>query len=252
MATKARRVLDVTVVLLDAGYASTAIGPIEVFHSAGLLWNRLHGEAGEPRFRVRTASIDGKSIGSLCGLRTPELSIRDVRRTDIIVLPASGLEVQERIARNTALLSWLRKWHSAASTSPASAPGLHSSRKAAFSTADKQPAIGPWPSGCASATRKCAGDPNCSSPKTVVCCSGGVYACIDLSLYLVEKFCGHEIALQCARSLLVSMPRSRQSGYAVHRCRARTPTSASARQRSTSSSTSCAACRSTTSPSASA
>ena len=27
-------VLDVTVVLLDAGYASTAIGPIEVFHSA--------------------------------------------------------------------------------------------------------------------------------------------------------------------------------------------------------------------------
>ena len=46
-------------------------------------------------------------------------------------------------------------------------------------------------------------------------CSGGVYASIDLSLYLVEKFCGHEIALQCAKSLLVSMPRSRQSGYAV-------------------------------------
>jgi transcriptional regulator GlxA family with amidase domain len=46
-------------------------------------------------------------------------------------------------------------------------------------------------------------------------CSGGVYASIDLSLYLVEKFCGHEIALQCAKSLLVSMPRSRQSGYSA-------------------------------------
>jgi hypothetical protein len=45
--------------------------------------------------------------------------------------------------------------------------------------------------------------------------SGGVYASIDLSLYLVEKFCGHEIALQCAKALLLSMPRSRQSGYAV-------------------------------------
>ena len=31
---------------------------------------------------------------------------------------------------------------------------------------------------------------------------------IDLSLYLVEKFCGHEVALQCAKSLLLSMPRS--------------------------------------------
>jgi transcriptional regulator GlxA family with amidase domain len=48
-----------------------------------------------------------------------------------------------------------------------------------------------------------------------VFCSGGVYASIDLSLYLVEKFCGHEIALKCAKSLLVSMPRGRQSGYAV-------------------------------------
>ena len=46
-------------------------------------------------------------------------------------------------------------------------------------------------------------------------CSGGVYTAIDLSLYLVEKFCGHEIALQCAKSLLLSMPRGRQSGYSV-------------------------------------
>jgi transcriptional regulator GlxA family with amidase domain len=46
-------------------------------------------------------------------------------------------------------------------------------------------------------------------------CSGGVYASIDLSLYLVEKFCGHEVALQCAKALLLSMPRGRQAGYSV-------------------------------------
>ena len=41
-------------------------------------------------------------------------------------------------------------------------------------------------------------------------------AAIDLSLYLVERFCGSEVALQCARSLLVSMPRaSGQMGYGV-------------------------------------
>ena len=44
---------------------------------------------------------------------------------------------------------------------------------------------------------------------------GGVYAAADLSLYLVEKFCGHEVALRTAKSLLLSMPRSSQSGYAV-------------------------------------
>ena len=46
-------------------------------------------------------------------------------------------------------------------------------------------------------------------------CSGGVCGSIDVSLYLVEKFCGHDVALQCAKSLLLSMPRSRQSGYSV-------------------------------------
>src|SRR5581483_3695362 len=37
----------------------------------------------------------------------------------------------------------------------------------------------------------------------------------DISLYLVEKYCGRDVALQCAKSLLLSMPRSRQSGYSV-------------------------------------
>ena len=38
---------------------------------------------------------------------------------------------------------------------------------------------------------------------------------MDLSLYLVEKFCGHEVALQTARSLLVGLPRTSQAGYSV-------------------------------------
>jgi transcriptional regulator GlxA family with amidase domain len=48
-----------------------------------------------------------------------------------------------------------------------------------------------------------------------VLCSGGVYAAIDVSLYLVEKLCGHEIAVQCAKALLLPMPRTHQSGYAM-------------------------------------
>jgi transcriptional regulator GlxA family with amidase domain len=217
MVRKAGRVLDVTVVLLDAGYASTAIGPIEVFHSAGLLWNRMHGDAEEPRFRVRTASIDGKSVGSLCGLRiSPQLAIRNIRRTDIIVLPASGLEVQDRIARTTALLPWLRKWHSrgayiagiCSGVAFLAESGILDGRRATSHWAlteklrERYPKVRWCPEQFVTEDRR-------------VCCSGGVYASIDLSLYLVEKFCGHEIALQCARSLLVSMPRSRQSGYSV-------------------------------------
>src|SRR5262245_61571421 len=88
------RVLDVTVVLLDGGYASTAIAPIEVFHSAGKLWNWLRGETQRPRFRVRVASIDGRAVTSLCAVGlAPACAIQDIKRTDIIILPASGWDV---------------------------------------------------------------------------------------------------------------------------------------------------------------
>ncbi len=106
-------VLDVTVVLLEAGYASTAVGPIEVFHSAGVLWNWLQRDVSQPRFRVRVASIDGAPVTSLCSLGlVPEFAIDDIQRSDIVILPASGWDVQDQIAKDTHLLPWLRKMHS--------------------------------------------------------------------------------------------------------------------------------------------
>ncbi len=216
-ARRSDRPLVVTVVLLEGGYASTAIGPIEVFHSAGVLWNLLHGDAPQPRFRVRVASIDGTGVTSLCSLGlTPECAIRDIKRTDIIILPASGLDVQDRIARNTSLLPWLRKWHARGAYIAGICSGV--AFLAECGLLDGRQATTHW--AVAELLRQ-------RYPKVLwrpeefvtedgrVLCSGGVYASIDLSLYLVEKFCGHEIALQCAKSLLVSMPRSRQSGYSV-------------------------------------
>jgi hypothetical protein len=56
--------LDVRVILLSDNYASTAIGPIEVFHSAGRLWNTLNGTRLNARFRVTIASPAGEAVNS--------------------------------------------------------------------------------------------------------------------------------------------------------------------------------------------
>jgi hypothetical protein len=52
---------EVTVLLLDQMFSSTAIGPSEVFRHAGSLWNLLTGMQLAPRFHVTTASADGHS-----------------------------------------------------------------------------------------------------------------------------------------------------------------------------------------------
>lgn len=210
-------VLDVTVILLEGGYASTAIAPIEVFHSAGRLWHWLRGETLAPRFRVRTASIDGNSVTSLCSLGLkPEFALQDIAHTDIVVLPASGWDLMESIAARTSLLSWLRQSHErgayvagiCSGVGYLAEAGLLDGRKATTHWAvvetfrQRYPRVDWHPEQFVTEDGR-------------ICCSGGLYASIDLSLYLVDKFCGHEIALQTAKSMLVSLPRHCQSGYAV-------------------------------------
>ena len=210
-------VLDVTVVLLEEGYASTAIAPIEIFHSAGVLWNWLHGESVQPRFRVRTASLDGRSVSTVRspGL-IPECGIHDIKHSDIIIVSASGWDVQDRIVKNSSLLPWLRKWHSRGAYIAGVCSGV--AFLAECGILDGKRATTHW--GVAEILRSRYPKVRWQTEQFVtedgrIFCSGGVYAAIDLSLYLVEKFCGHEIALKCAKSLLLSMPRGRQSGYSV-------------------------------------
>ncbi len=216
-AVRASNVLDVTVVLLQDGFASTAIGPIEVFHSAGVLWHQLHGDAPDPCFRVRIASIDGNTVTSLCslGLR-PNCSIDEVARTDIVVLAATGLDVKERIACNAAVVPWVKRMHAQGAYVAGICTGVAFMAEAGL--LDGKQATTHWAVAETMRTvypKVLWQAENFVTEDCRTLCSGGVYASIDLSLYLVEKFCGHDIALQTARSLLVSMPRSRQSGYSV-------------------------------------
>lgn len=100
--------LEVAIVLVNEGYASTAVGPIEVFASAGAMWNEMRGASPDPRFRVRTASIDGQPVESAYGLRiAPDCAIADISAADLVMVSASGTLPEEWMSRHAALLPWL-------------------------------------------------------------------------------------------------------------------------------------------------
>ncbi len=209
--------LEVCVVLFDDGYASTALMPIEVFHSAGALWRELKGEAPEPRFTVTTATLDGKPVRSpYAGMSiTPAHAIAEITRADIIIVPTSGLSL-DKVIENSVLLPWLCKHYAAGAyiagvcmgAAYLAESGLLDGRQATTHWAVADDLKKRWP--------KVDWRPDLIlSEDQRLLCSGGVTAAADVSLYLVEKLCGHEIAVQTAKSLLLSMPRTHQSGYAV-------------------------------------
>lgn len=211
------RVIDVTIVIFDGGYSSTAIAPVEVFHSAGRLWPRLHGEPVDCKFRVRMASVDGRPVTSAYGVGlTPHCGIQDIGTTDLILLTAPNPETYREVVSGTSLLPWLRQAHALGTYIGGVCTGVAFLAEAGL--LDGRRATTHW--AFAETFRQRYRDVHWEPERFVtedgrVFCSGGVYASIDLSLYLVEKFCGREVALECAKSLLVSLPRSRQSGYGM-------------------------------------
>ena len=209
--------IEVTVVFLDETFSSTAVGPMEVFRHAGSLWNVLTGQRAVPRFRVTTASADGRAVRCDGNIRIqPDMAIASVRKTQLIFVPTTGVNVENVVERNAPVVPWLRRWRKrgAAIASVCSGVGLI----AATGMLDGRRATTHW--GLADTFREKY--PKVKwMPELMVTedrgfyCGGGVHAALDLSLYLVEKFCGHEVAIQTAKALLIETPRAWQAGFAI-------------------------------------
>jgi transcriptional regulator GlxA family with amidase domain len=214
---KAPTVTEVTVLFLDGTYPSTAAGPLEVFHHAGALWNTLTGARPVPRFRVTTASADGRQVRCDGPIHIrPAAALAAVRKTDLIFIPSSGVSLDDVVERNAPVVPWLRRWRQrgAAIASVCSGVGL----VAATGLLDGKRATTHW----ALADQFREKYPKVRwMPELMVTedrgfyCGGGVNAALDLALYLVERFCGHEIAMQTAKALLIETPRAWQAGFAI-------------------------------------
>ena len=208
---------DVTILLLDGTFSSTAVGPMEVFRHAGTLWNFLTGTRPVPRFRVTMASADGRAVrcDGPVSIR-PDAALKAIRKTDLIFVPTTGVSIEDAVERNAPVVPWLRSWHKRGAAIASVCSGVE--LVAATGLLDGKRATTHW--GLANRFRQKY--PRVKwMPELMVTedrgfyCGGGVHAAVDLSLYLVEKFCGHEVAMQSAKAMLIDMPRAWQAGFAI-------------------------------------
>lgn len=209
--------LDVVIALVNEGHASTAVGPIEIFASAGAMFNELRGVDPNPRFRVTTASIDGEPVESAYGLRiAPDCGIAEVGPADLVMVSASGPVPSEWMSRHAALLPWLVERHSHGSLLAGVCSGVAFLAEAGLLNGRRATTY--W--GVAEAFQERYPDVDWQTDLLItedagLFCGGGVNAATDLSLYLVERLCGHRVAVECSKALLLDMPRLNQSGYAI-------------------------------------
>ena len=100
---------DIAIVILDNGFTSTAIGPMEVFYSAGRLMQLLLGEPERRASVLRMASVDGKARHQRLWISlVPNCALRDVEQADLVLITASHSCLLEQVPCKTLIVPWLR------------------------------------------------------------------------------------------------------------------------------------------------
>ena len=207
---------QITILALHNAMASSVTGPMDVFYQAGVLWNYFHGQKLTPYFDARMVTTNGEPLKCLNGVRMlPQGSIDDVQETDLILI-SSIFDIDKTLKYQGEAIGWLKdRYHRGAK--------IASICTGAFLLAetgllDGKTATTHW--GYAEQFQKRYPRVKLISERLItdegdLFCSGGYNAGVDLSLYLVEKYCGHDVALQSSKSMLADIGRTTQAPYAI-------------------------------------
>ncbi len=206
---------NVAVLALNDTVATTIIGPQDVFSMTGVLYERTQCKEPVHYFNVQVVTPDGKPVHCYNNLlMTPHCSMEECN-PDIVVIPGI-LNIDETLSANGSAIEWLKSLYERNCALMAICSG--SLLLAATGLLDNKIATTHW--AIANEFRKrfpkvlLRPDEMITDDSGLVC-SGGYDSFLDASIYMVEKFYGATVALQCSKIFLHNLGRRSQAPYAI-------------------------------------
>lgn len=190
-------------------------GAYELFTEANSYWKRSHKEA---RFRVQLVGpATGQQGGNELFALKPHTAIKDIRKTDLVIVPSSLIRSYDTAtANNRALINWVgqqyRRGAEVASMCTGAfflaAAGLLDGRTCSTHWAASEKFMSLFP------------EVNLQTDKLItdengIYTNGGAYSFLHLLLYLIEKHYDRETAIYCAKIFQVDPDRNLQAGFAI-------------------------------------
>ena len=174
-------------------------GPYEVFTTASRVFSRLQPAAGQP-FEVFTVAEHAAAVRARAGLKTlPDHDFATAPPIDLLIVP--GGVVTGELAK-PAVIRWLAETAATAKITAAVCTGAFLLAKAGL--LEGQPATTHWEDQ-ADLRHDFPGLKVIDGVRWVdagqYVTSGGISAGIDMSLHLVERLAGRELALRTARQM---------------------------------------------------
>jgi len=208
----------VTILGLTGTSGTMVTGPLDIFFLAGRLWNGIFGCKETPYFEVEIVNSDGQPIRCLGNISIlPNRTMAEIKDTDLILIPSIE-NLEKTLENHSDAIPWLRKQYDAGAQIAGMCTGTFFLAETGL--LDHKTATTHW--GFVDYFRERYPQINLIPERLItdevdIYCCGASNACFDLSLYLVRKMVGREVALQTAKVFICDMDRIHQSEWAVFR-----------------------------------
>ena len=203
-------------ILIPKGHTSVVNieGTHQIFNEVNSL---LAGMGKPPLFKVELVGIS-KETSQRNGLFTiaPDILISDVKKTDLIIIPAIHGQPKDVMEKNALFVPWLLHQHKKGAE-------IATLCIAAFFLAGTGLLNGKqcsthWTA--ANRFREMFPEVNLVNDKIIteedgIYTSGGAYSFLNLLIYIIEKYAGRDIAILVAKSFMIDMDKVSQSPFII-------------------------------------
>ena len=205
----------VIIVGFDGVLGSALTGALDLFSFTGVSWQRFLNETVEPRFNVQIASFGGVDIR--CSNRLimqAHCDIRQVTDCDLLLIPTIGDSIDKVLSQNAELIEHIKRLANTKADIASNCSGAFFLAKAGL--LDGKVATTHW--GYASKFKTdfplvdLQENQFVTQSNNIFCAAGGS-AFYDLGLLLIERYCGHEISTQVAKTQIIDSKRGNQNSY---------------------------------------
>ena len=203
----------ISIIVTKGAILGNIEGPRQVFTEA----NQFLQNIGKPHlFKIELVSLT-KAAQLNDGLYTVSTRLlKDVKKTDLIIIPAMYGDLQKAIELNKEFIPWILNQYKAGAEVASLCLGAF--LLASTGLLDGKKCATHWLA--ANIFRKMFPKVNLQEDKIItdenrIYSSGGAYSSLNLILYLVEKYAGRDIAVFCSKAFQIDIQRDSQSPFTI-------------------------------------
>lgn len=193
---------------------SSIVGAYKIFTRANACWKQ---KRRRELFKIELAGIT-KKIDFYGGLFTanPHLSISEISKTDLIIIPSVNHNYREAVEGNQCLIEWIGKQYKQGAEIASICTGAF--LLASSGLLDGKSCSTHW--AAAEEFRTMFPEVKLQTDKLItdengIYTNGGAYSFLNLLIYLVEKYYDRETAIFCSKVFQIEMDRNSQSGFII-------------------------------------